>query len=62
MLRREPDGAFLVRHSHSRAGGLALSVRVPLDFHPGGIAHYLIVRAPKGFRIKVMMIIDCARD
>jgi hypothetical protein len=55
VLLREPDGAFLVRESHSRTSGLALSVRVPLDFHPGGIAHYLIVRAPKGFRIKVRM-------
>ena len=54
VLLREPDGSFLVRESHSRgASGLALSVRVPLDFHPGGIAHYLIVRAPKGYRIKV---------
>ena len=54
VLLREPDGSFLVRESHSRgASGLALSVRVPLDFHPGGIAHYLIVRAKKGFRIKV---------
>ncbi len=54
VLLREPDGAFLVRESLSRSpSGLALSVRVPLDFHPGGIAHYLIVRAPKGFRIKV---------
>ena len=57
VLLREPDGSFLVRESHSRgASGLALSVRVPLDFHPGGIAHYLIVRAPKGFRIKVRCI------
>ena len=53
VLSREPEGAFVVRESNSRNSGLALSVRVPLDFHPGGIAHYLIVRAPKGFRIKV---------
>ena len=53
VLKREPEGAFLVRESNSRSGRLALSVRVPLDFHPTGIAHYLIVRAPRGFRIKV---------
>eukprot|EP00095_Tigriopus_kingsejongensis_P002622 maker-scaffold290_size220039-snap-gene-0.5 protein:Tk02622 transcript:maker-scaffold290_size220039-snap-gene-0.5-mRNA-1 annotation:"PREDICTED: uncharacterized protein LOC100163483 isoform X1" len=52
VLSREPEGAFLVRESNSRNTGLALSVRVPLDFHPGGIAHYLIIRAPKGFKIK----------
>lgn len=56
VLRREPEGAFLVRESNSRSSGLALSVRVPLNFHPGGIAHYLVVRAPKGFRIKVMIL------
>ncbi|XP_059084960.1 uncharacterized protein LOC131881975 isoform X3 [Tigriopus californicus] len=52
VLSREPEGAFIVRESNSRNTGLALSVRVPLDFHPGGIAHYLVVRAPRGFRIK----------
>ena len=57
VLKREPEGAFLVRASNSRSGRLALSVRVPLDFHPTGIAHYLIVRAPKGFRIKVIVSI-----
>ncbi len=56
VLRTEPEGAFLVRESHSRAGaGLALSVRVPRGFHRDGIAHYLVVRAPKGFRIKVRL-------
>ena len=53
VLKREPEGAFVVRESNSRSGRLALSVRVPVDFHPSGIAHYLIIRAPKGFRIKV---------
>ena len=53
-LLREPEGAFVVRESHSQGqSGLALSVRVPHDFYPGGIAHYLIIRAAKGFRIKV---------
>ena len=59
VLKREPEGAFLVRESNSRSGRLALSVRVPLHFHSSGIAHYLIVRAPKGFRIKVIINYCC---
>ena len=58
VLKREPEGAFVVRESNSRSGRLALSVRVPVDFHPTGIAHYLIIRAPKGFRIKVQTCFD----
>ena len=65
VLRREPAGSFLVRASHSRgSAGLALSVRVPPSVivaqqHQGmgadsGIAHYLIVKSPRGFRIKVI--------
>ena len=52
MLKREPEGSFIVRASNSK-NGLALSVRVPQDFHPEGIVHYLIIRSPKGFKIKV---------
>ena len=52
-LRREPEGSFVVRSSNSRSGRLALTVRVPTQYNPSGIVHYLIVRAPKGFRIKV---------
>lgn len=52
VLRQEPEGSFLVRASNSKTGGLALSVRVPLDFNPAGIVHYLIIRAPKGYRVK----------
>ena len=52
VLRREPEGSFVVRASNSK-NGLALSVRVPDNYHPEGIINYLIIRAPKGFKIKV---------
>ena len=52
MLKRDPPGSFIVRSATSK-NGLALSVRVPQDFHPEGILNYLIIRAPKGFKIKV---------
>ena len=52
VLKRDPPGSFIVRSSSSK-NGLALSVRVPQDFHPEGILNYLIIRAPKGFKIKV---------
>ena len=52
VLKRDPPGSFIVRSATSK-NGLALSVRVPQDFHPEGIVHYLIIRAPKGFKIKV---------
>ena len=56
VLRREPEGSFVVRASNSK-NGLALSVRVPDNYHPEGIINYLIIRAPKGFKIKVHMCI-----
>ena len=52
VLRREPEGSFVVRASNSK-NGLALSVRVPDNYHPEGIINYLIIRSPKGFKIKV---------
>jgi len=51
VLRREPEGSFVVRASNSK-NGLALSVRVPDNYHPEGIINYLIIRSPKGFKIK----------
>eukprot|EP00093_Oithona_nana_P005163 05163.XXX_263540_264974_1 [CDS] Oithona nana genome sequencing. len=51
VLKRDPPGSFIVRSATSK-NGLALSVRVPQDFHPEGILNYLIIRAPKGFKIK----------
>lgn len=53
VLRQEPVGAFMVRESTSKPGCFALSLRVPRDFQPSGIAHYLILRTNKGFKIKV---------
>lgn len=52
ILGQEPVGAFMVRESTSKPGCFALSLRVPRSFQPTGIAHYLIVRANKGYKIK----------
>lgn len=52
VLGQEPVGAFMVRESTSKPGCYALSLRVPRDFQPTGIAHYLIMRTNKGFKIK----------
>lgn len=53
ILGQEPVGAFMVRESTSKPGCFALSLRVPRNFQPTGIAHYLIVRTNKGYKIKV---------
>lgn len=53
VLGQEPVGAFMVRESTSKPGCYALSLRVPRDFQPSGIAHYLIMRTMKGYKIKV---------
>ncbi|KOB75197.1 Src-like-adapter 2 [Operophtera brumata] len=53
VLSSQQVGAFLVRGSTTQTGCYALSVRVPRDFQPSGIAHYLILRTPKGYKIKV---------
>ncbi|XP_061710705.1 EGFR adapter protein-like isoform X3 [Cydia pomonella] len=52
VLSNQPVGAFMVRCSTTQTGCFALSVRVPRDFQPSGIAHYLILRTPKGYKIK----------
>ncbi|XP_034242439.1 uncharacterized protein LOC117645969 [Thrips palmi] len=52
VLGREPVGAFMVRESTTKLGCFALSLRVPRDFQPSGIAHYLILRTNKGYKIK----------
>lgn len=52
VLANQPVGAFMVRSSTSKAGCFALSLRVPKDFQPTGIAHYLILRTAKGYKIK----------
>ncbi|XP_044756171.1 uncharacterized protein LOC123314849 isoform X3 [Coccinella septempunctata] len=52
ILAQEPIGAFMVRESTSKPGCFALSLRVPRNFQPTGIAHYLIVRTNKGYKIQ----------
>lgn len=52
ILNQEPVGAFMVRESTSKPGCFALSLRVPRSFQPTGIAHYLIIRTTKGYKIK----------
>ncbi|XP_047510293.1 tensin-1-like isoform X2 [Pieris napi] len=52
VLSAQAPGAFLVRGSTTQAECLALSLRVPRDFAAHGIAHYLILRTPKGYKIK----------
>ncbi|XP_050679755.1 EGFR adapter protein-like [Leptidea sinapis] len=52
VLGAQQPGAFLVRASTTQLGCLALSLRVPADFAPLGIAHYLILSTPKGYKIK----------
>lgn len=53
ILAQEPIGAFMVRESTSKPGCFALSLRVPRNFQPTGIAHYLIIRTNKGYKIQV---------
>ncbi|XP_068219063.1 EGFR adapter protein-like isoform X1 [Palaemon carinicauda] len=52
VLSHEPVGAFMVRESTSKPGCYALSLRVPRDFTVSGIAHYLIVKTNRGYKIK----------
>ncbi|CAL1263565.1 unnamed protein product [Larinioides sclopetarius] len=52
ILAQEPVGSFMVRESTSKPGCFALSLRVPRDFHQSGIAHYLIMRTNRGYKIK----------
>nr|XP_024217879.1 tensin-4-like [Halyomorpha halys] len=52
VLGQEPVGSFMVRESTSKPGCFALSLRVPHEFQPLGIAHYLILRTNKGYKIK----------
>lgn len=56
VLSQEPIGAFIVRESTTKSGCYALSLRVPKEYHPRGIAHYLIIRTNKGYKIKVRRI------
>lgn len=53
ILSRQNPGAFLVRQSESKMGCFALSLRVPPPAPK--VAHYLIMRTQRGFKIKVRM-------
>ena len=54
VLKSEPIGSFLVRSSATKPGCYALSLRVPEEFQPRGIAHYLILKTHRGgYKIKV---------
>lgn len=50
VLTKQNPGAFIVRQS-SKPGCFALSLRVPPPSPK--VAHYLILRTPKGYKIKV---------
>ncbi|CAL8095315.1 unnamed protein product [Orchesella dallaii] len=52
VLRNEPIGSFIVRESTTKAGCFALSLRVPKEFKRLGIAHYLILKSGRGYKIK----------
>ncbi|XP_071043920.1 uncharacterized protein [Parasteatoda tepidariorum] len=52
ILNQEPVGSFMVRESTSKPGCFALSLRVPREYHRSGIAHYLILRTHRGYKIK----------
>jgi len=52
VLRNEPIGSFIVRESTTKSGCFALSMRVPREFQPMGITHYLILRTGRGYKIK----------
>ena len=56
ILQQEPVGSFLVRHSTSKPGCFALSLRVPKDYQSAAIAHYLIIQTNRGFKIKVSCV------
>lgn len=51
VLSRQPPGAFLVRQSTTKPGCFALSLRVPPPAPK--VAHYLILRTIRGYKIKV---------
>lgn len=51
VLSRQNPGAFLVRQSTTKPGCFALSLRVPPPAPK--VAHYLILRTIRGYKIKV---------
>lgn len=53
VLSRQSPGAFLVRQSSTKPGCFALSLRVPPPAPK--VAHYLILKTVRGYKIKVCM-------
>jgi hypothetical protein len=53
VLAHQAPGEFMVRPTHNKNGSYTLSLRVP-GAHK--ITHYLIVRTPKGYKIKVKKV------
>lgn len=51
ILAQKSPGDFIVRRSNNKNGSFTLSLRVPGAPHK--IAHYLIVRTNRGYKIKV---------
>lgn len=51
ILAQQSPGDFIVRKSHNKNGSFTLSLRIPGASHK--IAHYLIVRTQRGYKIKV---------
>jgi SH2 domain len=51
ILAQQSPGDFIVRRSHNKNGSFTLSLRIPGASHK--IAHYLIVRTQRGYKIKV---------
>lgn len=57
VLSKKNPGAFLVRQSNTKPGCFALSLRVPPPAPK--VAHYLILRTPRGYKIKVIVLFKC---
>lgn len=53
VLRRKNPGEFLVRESSTKPGCFALSLRAPPPAPK--VVHYLILRTPRGYKIKVIL-------
>lgn len=57
ILAQQSPGDFIVRRSNNKNGSFSLSVRVPGTSHK--VAHYLIVRTQRGYKIKVRSKVTC---
>lgn len=57
VLAQQSPGDFIVRRTNNKNGSFTLSLRVPGGSHK--IAHYLIVRTHRGYKIKVSLTAAC---